>query len=199
MKNAQISIVALGLFLFSCSAVKDLTKEEQAAYDVINAIGLDLYYKTLSNDLHNNDSDIISEFIYNKQTSPLWNMSSPPYKPVLLTELFSEKELESLKAKARNTKKIKLNRDYILNNIALYKSKDYSTRINFPILSQDGTYAVVYFQNYMEESIKIYKKEEGAWKQYVYASISISEPAITTMLKRKPPKNYKKGKLIKDN
>jgi hypothetical protein len=185
----------LSLLGLSCSTARVLTTEEQTAYDLINSIGNDLYYKTLTNNLHKYDDDKISEYIYPKGVSALWRLSSHPFAPLNLDSIFSKQEIEHLTKKTINLKRIKLDRDFILNSISIYRTKGYGSKINFPIISRDGDYGVVFFQDYMEESIKIYKREVDGWVEFCNAPLSISEPIISEVTNKPQKKKFKTGNL----
>lgn len=183
MKKTIFILLVLSAFNFSCSSQKALTIEAQSGYDIINTMSLSLYYKTLTNNFQNYNDYKLSDIVGDKNKYVFWQSTANAEERLELDTLLTDKELEYLSKKAEEAKALKLNPIYLNQKDIIRKGKGNYTKISFPILSSNKGYAVVFFQNIHEESLAVYKKEEGIWRMFSSALISLNEPAINNKSK----------------
>ncbi len=194
MTKTIIGILTVSLLTLSCRSGKALTAEQQAGYDIINHHYLDIYHKTLSNKLDKyNQHESIDQLV--KSFEDWKYLLTLSFEYISLKDLLSDEELESLVKKAEGLKRVKLNRDFLRNSVSIY-SEGRVARINFPLISDDGKYGIVYQETFGGTSIRVFKKEEDGWKRFAYAGLAIHDYAISAY--KKVPEKYKPGKLVQN-
>lgn len=164
MKILIILILTISLINLSCSAGKVLTAEQQAGYDIINAhfsrnkkngvyITKAINRRTVTtrsafvHDFSNITSEAFAGWI-----SGFKHNNGPSFE-----EVFTKERAQRFTEKTQNLGQIKLDPNFILNNINLYRGeKAYIYNISFPIISDDGNYGIMYVGTIQGEDVYTY-------------------------------------------
>ena len=167
------------LLSISCkSASVNTLAEKSESYDVVNTLFENLGKKKLVNtsltSLSTSDADELDQY-FDYSFLNMNPLVSPDGEKIKFEELLTENDLKQLKARAKDLKAIKFNKDLLDQDIKLVKKmSDDSVSVSTAIFTENNEFAFLFMEYQSGADLVCFKFSDGKWNRIAIIGIWIS-------------------------
>ncbi len=164
--------LATFLFLSSCIASKSMTENDKEAYRILNTISgrpvnNHIYYRTLNN--------INGDFVLSDYIKPGLLDVSFCDKSIDKSNILKDSDYKFIRRRLKELKSVKIDNSLIKNKSVIIKSKGKSNTIfmTFPIIFNNGKYAIFYLEARYGGEFTLLKKDRNKWERICSSGVWI--------------------------
>ena len=167
-----LPFLALFLILSSCGVSKSITDNDKEAYRILNTISdlsvnKHIYYRTLNN--------INGDFVLSDYIKPGLLDFSLCKKSIDKSNILNDSNYKFISSRFKVLKSVKIDNSLIKDKSIIIKNKGKTNTIfmTFPIIFNNGKYAIFYLEERYGGEFTLLKKDRNKWERICSSNVWI--------------------------